>query len=126
MKQTYVLHCPDCGHTKNFDTDNWYNFGDRYPDECCFKKVCPKCKSTKYERAPRLEEKGRAPGGVVKPGAHKLADNMKKQVREDITRMYKGDEKFIANVAGEKANPLLGKDIKYAKDVKNPKFKRRK
>lgn len=124
MKQAYTLECQDCHYVKQLNTENYYNFGDSYPDDCCFKKICPKCKSSKFDRAPHLEEKGKAPAGIAKPGADGRARNMKKQVQEDLSRVRKGDFNFIQNLAGDKPNSLRGSGVKYMKDTKRRGIKR--
>lgn len=117
----YNLLCDSCDYKEEyfFPFSAWDKL-DLSKGETPYPKTCPKCGSAKFQRSDLTSINGKIE--LTVEGAKKRA---LKQVQEDLASVKKGNENLLYNIAGEKANPLLGKDVKYMKDVKKSKIKRR-
>lgn len=106
----YRLECLDCQFTDEFfaPMSAWKELKK---DEVPYPTICPECKSKKFVR--NLDRIA----GQVKPGAEGTQKRISNQVREDLTRIGKGDMDFLANVAGVNDRTKVSSGVKYMKDV---------
>ena len=114
----YDILCEECGHVEEY----YCSFADwdiaKAKGDTPFPKKCPKCKSKKFHRVIEV------PMLKTETSPEQQASRLKNQMKEDTKKLMSGDIDFIKNLAGtQPTNAKSG--VKYMKDVKNPKIKRK-
>lgn len=113
----YELQCQKCGHTEEYYASFAEFDAAKAKGGVPYPTKCPKCKSSEYIREYGVQI-------FTETSPEQRRENLKKVMAEDNKKLRSGNLDFIKNIAGDK--PLSGKSgVKYMKDVKNSKIKRK-